>query len=49
MPIVENSWLASCKKWRKPEFPAKTTAYPQVTGNFLTYPGRDSNSGSGER
>ena len=24
MPIVANSWLASCKWWRKPEYPAKT-------------------------
>ena len=27
----------------------KTTAQPQVTGNFLTCPGRDSKSDSGER
>ena len=27
----------------------ETNAYPQVTSNFLTYAGLDSNSGSGER
>ena len=26
----------------------KTTAQPQVTGSFLTFPGQDSNPGSGE-
>ena len=26
MPNVANSWLASCMWWRKPEYPAKTTA-----------------------
>ena len=29
--------------------PDETTAYLQVTGNFLTCHGRDSNLGSGER
>ena len=33
--LAAKSWLASCKWWRKPEYLAKTTAYPQVTGNFL--------------
>ena len=49
MPIVANLRLANCKKWRTPENPAKTTAQPQVTDNYLTCPGRDSNTGSGER
>ena len=49
MPIVASSWLASCKKWRKLEYPVKTTAQPQVIGNFITCPGRDSNPGIGER
>ena len=34
---------------RKPEYPANTTALPQVTGNFLTYHGWDTNPDSGER
>ena len=43
------AWLASCDWWRKPKYPAKTTAYLKVTGNLLTYGGPDSNQGSGER
>ena len=31
------------------KYPLETTTLPQVTGNFLTYPGEDSNRGSGER
>ena len=41
--------MTTCKWWRKLEYPAKTTAYPQVIGNFLTCTSRDSNPGSGER
>ena len=43
--IAAKSWLASRKWWRKPEYTAKTTAYPQVTGFFLTCPGRHSTLG----
>ena len=43
------SCLASCNCWRKPEYPAKTTAKPQVTGDFLTRPEWDSNPDNGER
>ena len=46
--IFARSWLASSKWWRRPEYPVKTTAKPQVTGNFVTCPGQDLNSGSGE-
>ena len=35
--------------WRKPKHLSKTNNQPQVTGNFLTCPGRDSNPGSIER
>ena len=38
--IAAKSWLASFKSWRKP---VKTIVLPQVTGNFLTCPGRYSN------
>ena len=34
--IAAESGLTSCNWCSKPELPAKTTAQPQVTGNFLT-------------
>ena len=43
------SRLTSCEWRRTPVYPVKTSAKPQVIGNFLTSPGQDSNSSSGER
>ena len=40
---------ATCKLWRNPEYPAKISAEPQITGNLLTSPGRASKPDSGER
>ena len=37
------SWLAGCNWWRKLEYLVKSTVQPQVAGNFLTCPSRDSN------
>ena len=47
--IVANSWLASCNWWRKPYYPVKTIAFPQLTGSFLTCPKWDSNQGSSQK
>ena len=41
--------MTSQLRWRKPEYLAKTMAWHQVTGNFLTCSHRGSNRSSGER
>ena len=48
-PYFAKPWLASCNCWRKPEYPLRTITKPHVTGIFLTFPGWNSNTDSGER